>query len=82
MDTWSSPLWGSGTMDGYFKSQTDLLLKPMTSLRDVDQGGIIQVSSRDGGGRKQLSGEVQMVMDLIRHGVANNDGTDNSQAGD
>ena len=82
VDTWSSPLWGSGTMDGYFKSQTDLLLKPMTSLRDVDQGGIIQVSSRDGGGRKQLSGEVQMVMDLIRHGVANNDGTDNSQAGD
>ncbi|MGM8225055.1 DEAD/DEAH box helicase [Cellvibrio sp. ARAG 10.3] len=82
VDTWSSPLWGSGTMDGYFKSQTDLLLKPMTSLRDVDQGGIIQVSSRDAEGRKQLSGEVQGVMDLIRHGVANNDGTDNSQAGD
>ncbi|MFY0663213.1 MAG: hypothetical protein JXQ97_01205 [Natronospirillum sp.] len=82
VDAWSSPLWGSGPMDGYFKQQTDLLLKPMTSLRDVDEGGIIQASSRDTGGRKQLSGEVQTVMDLIRHGVANNDGADNSQAGD
>ena len=82
VDTWSSPVWGSGPMDSYFQHQTDLLLKPMMSLRDVDQGGIIQASSRDGRGRKQLSGEVQIVMDLVRHGVANNDGTDNSQAGD
>lgn len=37
-NAWSSPVWGSGSMDGYFKAQTDLLLKPMTSLRDVDQG--------------------------------------------
>ncbi|MCY4427690.1 MAG: DEAD/DEAH box helicase family protein [Halieaceae bacterium] len=78
VDTWSSNVWGSGTMGGYFKSQTDLLLKPMTSLRDVDQGGIIQVSSLDAEGRRQSSVEVQVVMDLVRHGVANNDGADNA----
>jgi hypothetical protein len=82
VDTWSSPLWGSGTMDGYFKAQTDLLLKPMTSLRDVDQGGVIQASSRDAEGHRQSAGEVQLVMDLVRHGVADNDGVDNAQTGD
>lgn len=82
VNTWGSPLWGSGTMDGYFKGQTDLLLKPMTSLRDVDQGGVIQVSSRDAEGHKQSPGEVQLVMDLVRHGVADNDGVDNAQTGD
>ena len=82
VDTWSSPLWGSGPMDGYFKAQTDLLLKPMTSLRDVDQGGIIQAASRDGEGHKQSPGEVRVVMDLIRHGVADNDDVDNAQTRD
>lgn len=82
VDTWSSPVWGSGTMDGYFKGQTDPMLKPMTSLRDVDQGGVIQVSSRDAEGHRQSPGEVQLVMDLVRHGVADNDGADNAQTGD
>ncbi|MCE8022734.1 helicase [Halomonas sp. MCCC 1A11058] len=77
-NTWNSPLWGSGTMDGYFQAQTDPMFKPMTSLRDVDQGGIIQASFRDTKGRSQTPGEVQLVMDLVRHGVANNDGLDNS----
>ncbi|WP_275100234.1 DEAD/DEAH box helicase family protein [Sedimenticola hydrogenitrophicus] len=82
VDTWSSPVWGSGTMDGYFKGQTNLMLKPMTSLRDVDQGGIIQASSRDAEGHRQSPSEVQLVMDLVRHGVADNDGMDNAQTGD
>jgi hypothetical protein len=68
-------------VDGYFKAQTDLLLKPMTSLRDVDQGGVIQASTRDANGHGQSFGEVQQVMDLIRHGVANNDGADNALTG-
>lgn len=79
VDTWSSSLWGSGTMDGYFRGQTDPMLKPMTSLRDVDQGGVIQTSSRDAEGHRQSPGEVQLVMDLVRHGVADNDDTDNAQ---
>lgn len=82
VNTWSSPLWGSGGMDGYFKAQTDPMLKPMTSLRDVDQGGVIQASSRDADGHKQTPSEVHLVMDLVRHGVANNDGADNAQTGD
>ncbi|WP_330534796.1 helicase-related protein [Pseudomonas aeruginosa] len=82
VNTWSSPVWGSGTMDGYFKAQTDLMLKPMTSLRDVDQGGVIQASTRDMAGNNQSHGEVQLVMDLVRHGVANNDSVDNAQTGD
>ncbi|WP_321858964.1 DEAD/DEAH box helicase family protein [Paraburkholderia tropica] len=82
VDAWSSALWGSGTMDGYFKGQTDLMLKPMTSLRDVDLGGVIQASTRDASGHKQLPGEIQLVMDLVRHGVGNNDGADNALTGD
>jgi hypothetical protein len=82
VDTWSSPVWGGGTMDGYFKAQTDPMLKPMTSLRDVDQGGVIQASSRDAEGIKQSPSEVQMVMDLVRHGVADSEGGDDAQTGD
>lgn len=81
VNTWSSPIWGSGTMDGYFKVQTDLMLKPMTSLRDVDQGGVIQASTRDVAGNFQSLGEVQLVMDLVRHGVSNNDSADSAQTG-
>lgn len=80
-NTWSSPVWGNGYMEGYFNAQTDLMLKPMTSLRDVDQGGVIQASIRDEGGKTQTSSEVQQIMDLIRHGVAKNEGSNNAQVG-
>ena len=80
-NAWSSQVWGIGTMDGYFKAQTDLMLKPMTSLRDVDQGGVLQASTRDAGGKSQAHREVLLVMDFVRHGVANNDGTDNAETG-
>ncbi|MDQ2151112.1 DEAD/DEAH box helicase family protein [Alcaligenaceae bacterium C4P045] len=82
VDTWSSPIWGSGTMDGFFKGQTDPMLKPMTSLRDVDQGGVIQASLRDATGHRQTLAEVQLVMDLVRNGVADSGGADNAQTGD
>jgi hypothetical protein len=81
-ETWSSPLWGQGTMEGYFKTQTDPMLKPMTSLRDVDQAGVIQVSTKDYRGKWQSPEQVQSVMSLVRHGVANGDGSDHSGAGD
>ena len=69
-------------MDGFFKGQTDPMLKPMTSLRDVDQGGVIQASLRDATGHRQSLSEVQLVMDLVRNGVADNGGADNDQTGD
>ncbi len=81
VNTWNSPLWGNGTMDGYFRAQTDLMLKPMTSLRDVDQAGVIQASPRDPLGKKQSLSEVQRVMDFVRNGVAEG-GADDQQAGD
>lgn len=82
VNIWSSPLWGSGKLDGYFKSQTEVMAKPMTSLRDVDQAGIIQASPRDSDGMTQLSNEVLLVMDLVRHGVANNDSADDTRTGE
>ncbi|MCC2636908.1 MAG: helicase-like protein [Moraxellaceae bacterium] len=79
---WSSPVWGSGTMDGYFKSMTDPMLKPMTSLRDVDQAGIIQMAPKDAKGHRQSANETSLVMDVLRHGVANSEGADNAQHGE
>lgn len=71
LSTWaSSKLYGNGPLDAYFKAQSDPMRKPMTSLRDVDQGGLIQMSNRDPNGRRQKPGEVLEVMDLVRHGVA------------
>ncbi|MBI3525964.1 MAG: helicase [Betaproteobacteria bacterium] len=71
LSTWaSSKLYGNGPLDAYFKAQNDPMRKPMTSLRDVDQGGLIQMSNRDPNGRRQKAGEVLEVMDLVRHGVA------------
>ncbi len=69
----SSAMWGSGPLDAFFKGQSDPMLKPMTSLRDVDQGGLIQMSSRDASGRRQTVPEVLGVMALVRHGVAEAD---------
>lgn len=82
VDAWSSPLWGSGTIDGYFKSMTDPMLKPMTSLRDVDQGGVIQMAPRDAEGHKQLANETLLVMDFVRHGIANGEGADDALTGE
>lgn len=82
VNVWSSHMWGSGFLDGYFKSQTEVISKPMTSLRDVDQAGIIQASYCDSEGKVQLSNEVLAVMDFVRHGVANNDSADDARTGD
>lgn len=52
----------------YFNDQQSSLRRPMTSLRDVDQSGLI----RGGGSRiSPLSGEILAdVMSFIRHGTA------------
>lgn len=74
LTTWaSSKLYGNGPLDAYFKAQSDPMRKPMTSLRDVDQGGVIQMSFRDQNGKRQKPAEVVEVMDLIQHGVAETD---------
>jgi len=75
LNTWASPIWGSGPMSGYFEAQSDPMKKPMTSLRDVDQGGNIVMSSRDAEGHRQKPEDILRVMDVVRHGVADNEGT-------
>lgn len=76
VNVWSSPLYDKGMIEGYFRMQADPMMKPMTSLRDVDQGGIIRASFRDAGGRKQDHDDVRAVMDLVRHGVSGDDSED------
>jgi hypothetical protein len=71
LDTWaSSKMWGDGPLRDYFDGQSDPMKKPMTSLRDVDQGGVIHMSYRDPFGHKQSGADILQVMDIVRHGVA------------
>lgn len=74
LSQWStSALYGSSYLRDYFQGQPSTMDKPMTSLRDVDQGGEIRMSPKDAHGRKQTGNQVFAVMDLVRNGVAEND---------
>lgn len=74
LNQWStSPLYGSGTLRDYFQGLLSTMEKPMTSLRDVDQGGEIRMSPKDARGRTQMANQVFAVMDFVRNGVAEND---------
>jgi ATP-dependent Zn protease len=74
LSQWStSALYGSSYLRDYFQGQPNTMDKPMTSLRDVDQGGEIRMSPKDAHGRKQTGNQVFAVMDLVRNGVAEND---------
>jgi len=66
----TSPLYNNGTLDSYFRQEPDPMKKPMTSLRDVDQGGVIQMSYKDLRNRAQKSTDVLKVMNIVRKGVA------------
>lgn len=54
----------------YFEQNTDSLLKPMTSLRDVDQAGLIRLASKDVDGSKLSDEDVRDVMAFVRQGYA------------
>jgi hypothetical protein len=59
----------------YFKAQPSVMNRPMTSLRDVDEAGVIYFGHRDLDGRHGVSdGVARKVMQFIRRGVA--EGTD------
>lgn len=75
-NVWTSVLVREGTLDAFFRDQRDPMLKPMTSLRDVDQGGVIRMAPKDGRGKYQNASAVQAVMTIVRHGVAEGDGDD------
>ncbi|MCE4556285.1 helicase-related protein [Roseateles cellulosilyticus] len=55
----------------YFKAQPSVMNRPMTSLRDVDEAGVIYFGHRDLDGRHGVSdGVARKVMRFIRCGVA------------
>jgi hypothetical protein len=59
----------------YFKAQPSVMNRPMTSLRDVDEAGVIYFGHRDLDGRHGITdGIARKVMRFIRCGVA--EGTD------
>lgn len=62
--------WAGSPLPTFFKGQTDPLWRPMTSLRDVDEGGTIRLSPRDFNRSYQDAATVKAVMGLIRNGVA------------
>ncbi|OOG58070.1 helicase-related protein [Polaromonas sp. C04] len=68
---WDTDTWREdGTLYRYFEAQPDAMRKPMTSLRDVDEGGIIRATRKLSANRPVLAQDVLVVMDLVRHGVA------------
>lgn len=73
---WTSAMMKEGTLQAFFNYQRDPMLRPMTSLRDVDQGGVIQMAPKDGRGKWQNAAAVLSVMSVVRHGVAEGDGDD------
>lgn len=62
--------WAGAPLPTFFRGQTDPLWRPMTSLRDVDQSGIIRLSPKDFNRSYQDAAAVKAIMRLIRNGVA------------
>jgi len=54
----------------YFDQNVSSLLKPMTSLRDVDQAGLIRLARKDVNGAKLTDEDARAVMAFVRHGYA------------
>lgn len=73
-DDWSTQTTLTETVESYFRSQTRTILKPMMSLRDVDEMGVIY-----GGANNNHSVEHLLnAMDFIRGGTANTEESENS----
>jgi hypothetical protein len=71
LGVWDTDTWKEdGTLRSYFEAQRESMRKPMTSLRDVDEAGLIRAAKKLPGNRTLAAQDVMTVMDLIRHGVA------------
>lgn len=78
---WSTDLRGEGPLNAYFRGMPDAMRRPMTSLRDVDESGVIIMSPRDSHNRKMKAADVVKIMGLVRNGVAQNDGGNDNDVG-
>lgn len=70
LDLLSDRSYRTGELSGFFKNQRDLMLKPMTSLRDVDEPGLIHLADRDDHKKKLDEANVKTVMEFICNGSA------------
>lgn len=69
----------NGTQLVHFFAARDNLLRPMTSLRDVDQPGLIHESHVDASYKRVTDGMTERAMDFIRRGSgADIDSTDSA----
>lgn len=66
----NEPGYRTGLLSGFFNNQRELLFKPMTSLRDVDEPGFIHLADRDDNKKRQDTAKVNAVMDFICNGTA------------
>jgi hypothetical protein len=72
LDEMSTGPYRNTNLSEYFRNQ-NVLRRPMTSLRDVDEAGVIRMGSSDPnpkGKARLMSTEVIAVMDTIRYGTA------------
>lgn len=72
--------WETSNLRAFFDNQHDPLMRPMTSLRDVDEAGMIRVAWKEPRGKRLQGSDVVGVMALIRLGVAEA-GDDSSSEG-
>lgn len=69
----------NGTRLVQFFAARNSLLRPMTSLRDVDQPGLIHESGTDASYRRVADGMTKRAMEFIRRGSgADIDSTDSA----
>ena len=69
----SDAMQSQQSMSAFFKEETSVMNKPMTSLRDVDEVGNIHFGQRDLNQRWLESATALKVMTFIRRGVATDD---------
>ena len=70
LDLISDPGYRNGLLSGFFKNQRDIMFKPMTSLRDVDEPGLIHLAYKDENKKKLDPSKVKATMEFICNGTA------------
>ena len=66
----SDPLLAEESLFSFFSEQHSVMNRPMTSLRDVDESGVIHLGGKDLNGKKLGHATARRVMGFIRNGVA------------
>jgi hypothetical protein len=69
----SSPLAGQQSVPDYFKQTQSVLERPMMSLRDVDEPGVIHMTGKDVNGQWVSNQQVRDVMEFLRRGISDDD---------